>query len=293
MAFDGPLEKVDDFTYEIPMSYKEGMNVPGRVYANEAMLEQIKGDNALDQVANVATLPGIVGASMAMPDIHWGYGFPIGGVAAFDLEEGVISPGGVGFDINCGVRLLTTDLTAHEVSPKLDELTDVLFENCPSGVGKASRVKFSHSQLDEVLTHGVPWLVEQGFGREEDLEHIEHGGSHPDADASKASSKAKDRGRKQIGSLGAGNHFLEVQRVADILDEQAARAYGIREEGQVCVMIHTGSRGYGHQVCTDYLKTMERSDQGWTDQLVDKQLACAPIDSQPAQDYYGAMCSAI
>ncbi len=293
MTWDGPLDKTGEFTYEIPTSYKQGMNVPGRIYANDAMLDQILEDNAMEQVANVATLPGIVEASMAMPDIHWGYGFPIGGVAAFDMEEGVISPGGVGFDINCGVRLLSTDLTAHEVAPELDRLTDVLFDNCPSGVGTASRVKFSHSQLDQVLEHGVPWLIEHGFGWERDAEHIEHGGVHPEADPDKASQKSKDRGKKQIGSLGGGNHFLEVQRVEAIIDEPAAKAYGIEEEGQVCVMIHTGSRGYGHQICTDFLKTMERSDRGFTDQLVDKQLACAPIDSQPAQDYYGAMCSAI
>jgi len=293
MTWDGPLDEVGDFTYEIPPSYKDQMRVPGRVFANPNMLDEILEDNALEQVANVATLPGIVGASMAMPDIHWGYGFPIGGVAAFDVEDGVISPGGVGYDINCGVRLLRTNLTDEQIEPRIGDLIDVLFEKCPSGVGEDSQVAFSRGELEDILTHGVPHLVEQGYGREDDPTHLEHEGQHEDAEHGYASDEAKERGRTQIGTLGAGNHFLEVQRVGDIVDEEAARDFGLQQPGQIVVMIHTGSRGYGHQVCTDYLKRMERSREGMADELVDKQLACAPFDSDVGRHYYGAMCSAV
>ncbi len=293
MTWDGPLNEVDAFTYEIPTSYKDEMRVPGRVFAHPSMIDEMREDNALEQVANVATLPGIVGHSLAMPDIHWGYGFPIGGVAAFDLEEGVISPGGVGYDINCGVRLVRTNLTVEEIEPHVNELINVLFENCPSGVGEDSKVSFSTSELEDVLEHGVPYLIEEGYGREEDAERLEHEGHHEDADHSYASRKAKERGRTQIGTLGAGNHFLELQKVGSIEDRQAGDAFGLDEEGQVCVMIHSGSRGYGHQVCTDYLKRMEKSPHGMANELVDKQLACAPIASEIGQRYYGAMCSGI
>ncbi|PSG96191.1 RNA-splicing ligase RtcB [Thermoplasmatales archaeon SW_10_69_26] len=293
MTWDGPLDRVDEYTYEIPASYKKEMRVPGRVYASEGMLDQILEDNAMEQVANVATLPGIVDASMAMPDIHWGYGFPIGGVAAFDVEEGIISPGGVGYDINCGVRLVRTGLTADEVEPKIDELIDTLFAYCPSGVGEDSQVSFSKSELEDILTHGVPHLVEQGYGWEDDPAHIEHDGAHPDAAHEYASKKAKERGRTQIGTLGAGNHFLEIQQVGDIVRSEEAEAFGFTEPGQIVLMIHSGSRGFGHQVCTDYLKRMERSREGMADELVDKQLACAPFTSDVGQHYYGAMCAAI
>ncbi len=293
MTWNGPLDKVSEYTYEIPESYMDEMRVPGRIFASDGMIDQIREDNALEQVANVATLPGIVGASMAMPDIHWGYGFPIGGVAAFDTEEGVISPGGVGYDINCGVRLIRTDLTDEDVREDIDELIDTLFDNCPSGVGKDSNVKFNDDQMEQILEHGVPYLLEHGYGREEDVEHLEHEGSHEDAVPEYASKKAKERGRTQIGTLGAGNHFLELQRVGDVVRPEVAKAYGLDEPGQIVVMIHTGSRGYGHQVCTDYLKRMERSREGMAGELVDKQLACAPIDSDVGQHYYGAMCSGI
>ncbi len=293
MTWEGPLEEAGAFTYEIPPSYKEEMRVPGRIFAHPSMIDEIREDNALEQVANVATLPGIVGTSLAMPDIHWGYGFPIGGVAAFDTEEGVISPGGVGYDINCGVRLIRTELTDEDLAPNLDRLVDVLFENCPSGVGEDSKVSFSKDELEGILEHGVPRLIEEGYGWEEDIDHLEHEGQHEAARPDYASEKAKERGRTQIGTLGAGNHFLELQRVGAVADDEAARAFGIEEEGQICVMIHTGSRGYGHQVCTDYLKRMERSREGMADELVDKQLACAPVQSDVGQHYYGAMCSGI
>ncbi len=292
MTWEGPLDRVDEYTYEIPTSYKDEMRVPGRVFASEGMLGQILEDNAMEQVANVATLPGIVKASMAMPDIHWGYGFPIGGVAAFDVEEGVISPGGVGYDINCGVRLLRTNLTDEELEPKVNELIDTLFEYCPSGVGEDSQVSFSTDELEQILVEGVPRLVKEGYGRKEDPTYIEHGGAHPDARPEYTSDKAKERGRTQIGTLGAGNHFLEIQRVGEIVKPDVAKAYGFDEPGQVCLMIHSGSRGFGHQVCTDYLKRMERSREGMADELVDKQLACAPFQSDVGQHYYGAMSAA-
>jgi tRNA-splicing ligase RtcB len=293
MTWNGPLDRTGEYTWEIPSSYKDEMRVPGRIFAKEDMLDQILEDNAVEQVANVATLPGIVGTSTAMPDIHWGYGFPIGGVAAFDVEEGVISPGGVGYDINCGVRLIRTDLTADEIADDIDELIDTLFDNCPSGVGRDSNVSFSKSELEDILEHGVPHLVEQGYGRKEDPMHIEHGGQHKDARHDYASKKAKERGRTQIGTLGAGNHFLEIQRVGDIVRPSKAEDFGLTEPDQIVLMIHSGSRGFGHQVCTDYLKRMERSREGMADELVDKQLACAPYTSDVGQHYYGAMCAAM
>ena len=290
--WNGPIRKVDSFRWEIPKSYKQGMRVPGLIFASEHMIEQIKRDNAPEQVANVATLPGIVKASMAMPDRHWGYGFPIGGVAAFDAEDGIVSPGGVGYDINCGVRLLTTNLDERDVHPKLKELVDTIFLNVPSGVGEKGKLRLSIQELNEVLDLGVKWAVEHGYGWNEDLERIEEGGSIKYARHEKISDKAKKRGAPQLGTLGAGNHFLEVQKVEKIFLPDVAKRFGITHEGQVVVMIHTGSRGLGHQVATDYIRVMEQAARKYGIKLVDQQLACAPVKSKEAEDYFVAMSAA-
>ncbi len=290
--WNGPLKKIDSFRWEIPKSYKQGMRVPGMIFASEHMIEQIKKDNAPEQVANVATLPGIIKASMAMPDIHWGYGFPIGGVAAFDGEEGIISPGGVGYDINCGVRLLTTNLDEKDVRPKLKELVDNMFMNVPSGVGEKGKLRLNFGELNKVLDFGAKWAVENGYGWEEDLERLEEGGSIKFADHTKVSEKAKKRGAPQLGTLGAGNHFLEVQTVEKIFLPDVAKKFGITHEGQITVMIHTGSRGLGHQVASDYIRVMEQASRKYGIKLVDPQLACAPVKSKEAEDYFKAMSAA-
>jgi tRNA-splicing ligase RtcB len=247
-------------------------------------------DNALQQVANVATLPGIVGRSLAMPDIHWGYGFPIGGVAAFDADEGVLSPGGVGFDINCGVRLVRSDLTEAQVRPRLRELVDALFDKVPSGVGEEARIRLSKGDVQEVFAEGAAWAIRRGYGWEGDLERMEHEGRLADADPGQVSPKAISRGAPQVGSLGGGNHFLEIQVVDEVFDEAAAKAFGLAR-GQVCVMIHCGSRGAGHQICTDHLERMEKAADRYHVQLVDRQLAATPVTSREAEDYWGAMCA--
>lgn len=286
------LKKLSNYVWELPKGYKPCMRVPGRIYINRSLLQGVE-KGALDQCANVACLPGIIKYSIAMPDIHFGYGFPIGGVAAFDAEEGVISPGGVGFDINCGVRLLRTNLTYDEVKPKLRELVDDIFVNIPSGVGRKGKLRLSKNQLDDVLINGARWAVEQGYGWEKDIEHIEEQGSMPYADPSKVSEVAKSRGAPQLGTLGSGNHFLEIQRVEKIFDSEIAKAYGIEKEGQITVMIHTGSRGFGHQVCSDNLIKMEKAAKRYGIALPDRQLACAPANSPEAQNYFKAMCCAV
>ncbi len=285
----GALRKVDDYRWELPLDYKEGMRVPGLIYADEEMMRVIEHDQSLEQVANVATLPGIVGHSMAMPDIHWGYGFPIGGVAATRVEDGVVSPGGVGFDINCGVRLLRTDLTEAEVRPKLQELVAALYSAVPSGVGVGGKLRVDAKEMDKVLLKGAQWAVERGYGLHEDLDLLESHGRLPTADPEKVGAKPRARGTPQLGTLGAGNHFLEVQAVEEIFQPEAARAMGIQDVGQVLVMIHTGSRGFGHQVCEDYLKTMDQAIKRYGIQLPDRQLACAPVRSPEGQDYLAAM----
>jgi tRNA-splicing ligase RtcB len=286
------LRKIDDYRWEIPTSYKPGMRVPGLIFADERMLRQIAEDQALEQVANVATMPGIVKYSLAMPDIHWGYGFPVGGVAAFDLDEGVISPGSVGFDINCGVRLIRTYLTEPEVRTRLDDLVSVLFHSVPSGVGSTGRVKLDMSRIDNALRGGARWAVEQGYGRPDDLEVCEAGGALPQADPDQVSPQAKQRGRGQIGTLGSGNHFLEVQIVDQVFDAAAAETLGLFA-GQAVVFVHCGSRGLGHQVCTDYLRTCERANtQKYHIDLVDRQLACVPFRSPEGEAYFAAMCAA-
>lgn len=284
------LKKIRDCVWEIPSSYKKQMRVPARIYLDD---EAIKGveQGAIDQVSNVACLPGIQKFSIGLPDIHFGYGFSIGGVAAFSAKNGVISPGGVGFDINCGARLLKTNLTEDELKPKLKQLMDALFKNVPSGVGSKGKIRLKEGQIDEVLDYGAKWAVDNGYGYEEDLQFIEENGRMESADSTKVSDKAKKRGIPQLGSLGSGNHFLEVQKMDEILDEDTAKAFGI-EEGQITVLIHTGSRGCGHQICSDYLRLMDRATKRYKINIPDRQLACAPVDSQEAQDYFAAMGAA-
>jgi tRNA-splicing ligase RtcB len=290
-SWGGPLNKIDDYRWEIPKTYNSGMRVPGLIYASSNLLEKIRQDQAPEQIANVAFLPGIVGHSLAMPDIHWGYGFPIGGVAATTLDDGVISPGGVGFDINCGIRLVRTNLTLTEVKPKIELLVNELFREIPSGVGSKGKIKISFHEMRDVLRKGSKWAVDRGFGWEEDILFTEEEGSMKDANADLVSQHALERGKPQLGTLGSGNHFLEIQVIDKVYDSEVARELGL-EEGQITVMIHCGSRGLGHQVCTDYLVTMQKAVQKYGIQLPDRQLACAPLSSPEGKNYYAAMACA-
>lgn len=292
MPWQGELKKIDEFRYKIPRNYKSGMRTDGLIYASERMLAQITSDEAPEQVANVAHLPGIVGCAMAMPDIHWGYGFPIGGVAAFDLDEGVISPGGVGYDINCGVRLLRTNLTDKEISGKIKDLVRAIFNNVPSGVGSTGKVRIDEREVKTVLNQGAQWALKRGFGWTDDIEHIESRGALEGADPERVSKRALQRGRPQLGTLGAGNHFLEIQVVQDIYDREAAKVMGIDDVGQIMVMIHTGSRGLGYQVCDDNVKVLGRTTHKYGIQIPDRQLACAPIKSPEGRSYYAQMACA-
>lgn len=282
--------KISDFLWEIPQ--QGGMNVPGRVYASSSMMEDIRSDKSLDQVINVAHLPGILKYSMAMPDIHWGYGFPIGGVAAFDLQDGVISPGGVGYDINCGVRLLGSDLHKKEVLPKMKDLVAAMFSRIPSGVGAKGPLRVSAKELHNVLRKGAKWAVQNGYGKEEDIEFIEENGQIANANPARVSEHAIKRGLPQLGTLGSGNHFAEIDCVAEIYDKKAAEVMGL-ELNQVAVIIHTGSRGFGYQVCDDYIRRMIQASQKYGIDLPDRQLCCAPFQSPEAQEYYEAMNCAI
>ena len=290
--WQGQLVKIDDYHWKIPQNYKEGMRVPGLIYASEEMLESIGEEQTPEQVANVAFLPGIVNFSMAMPDIHWGYGFPIGGVAAMDVKDGVISPGGVGYDINCGVRLLRTNLNEAEVRLKINQLLSELFANVPSGLGSQGRIRVSQKEMRELMIEGAHWAVKHGFGSKEDLDATEEGGRMKNADPGRVSDKAVKRGMPQAGTLGSGNHFLEVQIVKEIFEPQIAKVMGIEAVGQILVLIHTGSRGFGHQVCTDHLRVMEEAVSRYGIKLPDRQLACAPIDSKEGRDYLAAMACA-
>lgn len=285
-----PLTAIDEFTYRIAPDAVPGMRVPGVLFSNPALLGGVSGDPALAQLANVATLPGVQQWALAMPDIHFGYGFPVGGVAAFDLEEGVVSPGGIGYDINCGVRLLRTGLTREEVTPLLRPLTDALYREVPSGVGSKGATALSPAEIDEVLAGGASWAVERGLGRAEDLEYQEEHGRHPSAVPRAVGDAARRRGLKQLGTLGSGNHFLEVQVVDEIFHPEFARAMEL-EPGRVVVMLHTGSRGLGHQVATDYIQLMDRKLAARGVTLVDRQLSCAPIRSEEASQYLGAMAA--
>jgi len=284
------LVQVDEFTYRIDPSEQPGMRVPGVLFSDSALLSSVEGDPSLAQLANVATLPGIQRHALAMPDIHFGYGFPVGGVAAFDLAEGVVSPGGIGYDINCGVRLVRTSLTVDEVRPRLSELIERLYREVPSGVGSHGGYPISRGDIDEVLSGGARWAVGRGLGREADLGFQEEEGRLANAMPAEVSESAKKRGLRQLGTLGSGNHFLEVQAVDRVLDAPFAEAMGLAPN-RVVVMLHTGSRGLGHQVATDFIARMDRrlAEEGTT--LVDRQLSCAPIDSDDGARYLGAMAA--
>jgi len=288
----GVLEKIDDYRWRIPKSYKKGMRVDGLIYADEKLLKDIKKDKALEQVANVAFLPGIVGASLGMPDIHWGYGFPIGGVAATDIEKGgVVSPGGVGFDINCGVRLMRTHLTEKEVRPRLKDLVTGLFNTVPAGLGSEGEIRATAKDEKEILSRGSGWAVKKGFGIDDDLDATEERGAIEGADPEAVSSRAYERGKTQSGTLGSGNHFLEVQVVDQLYDRDLADAFGL-DLGQVVVMIHSGSRGLGYQVCDDSIRVMLKCLGKYNINVPDRQLASAPVESPEGKAYLSAMRAA-
>jgi tRNA-splicing ligase RtcB len=284
------LRQLSEWLWELPAT--GGMRVPGRVYADHQLLEALYDDQSLTQVANVAHLPGILCCSLAMPDIHFGYGFPIGGVAAFAADDGVVSPGGVGYDINCGCRLLATDLESTELQGKVPRLVEQLFRDVPSGVGSSGAIaKLPRSELERVLVKGAAWAVERGYGSRDDLEHTEDGGALAGADPAAVSERAYTRGQDQVGTLGSGNHFLEIQVVDEIFDREAASAYGLHQ-GQVTVMVHCGSRGLGYQVCEDYLGTMAAASARYHIELPDRQLTCAPVTSPEGRAYLAAMACA-
>lgn len=288
-----PIEKINDYMWHIP-KYKSAMLVPGLIFANQTLLEKMQTDRTLWQCSNVAQLPGIYKHAITLPDGHEGYGFPIGGVAATDFEKGVISPGGVGYDINCGVRLLATTLSERDIRPKLSPLAESIFRNVPSGLG-SRRKDFTISQrdLESLAVMGVQWLIDRGLGWAEDGKHCEENGCMAGANPNKVSSTAKSRGLTQIGTLGSGNHFLEIQKVDKIFNTKTAKIFGLEHEGQVMIMIHCGSRGYGHQVCSDYLRVMEHAVQKYKIELPDRELACAPGNSNEARDYVEAMACAV
>ncbi len=290
MTIKDEIKKIKDNVYEVPGSYNKKMRASGRLYVDDESFDALE-EGAVQQIANVACLPGVFRYSIAMPDIHFGYGFPIGGVAAFNMRNGVVSPGGVGFDINCGVRLIKSNLCQEDIEDHLDELVDALFKNIPSGVGSKGKVKLSREDIDNVLDYGAEWAVENGYGWDEDLEVLEENGRIKSADSSKVSSKAKKRGIPQLGSLGSGNHFLEIQVVDEVYNENVAEVYGL-EKGMIVIMVHTGSRGCGHQVCSDYLRVMDKAYKNYKIDIADRQLACAPIDSKEAQNYLKAMYAA-
>jgi tRNA-splicing ligase RtcB len=288
MILKNDLKKVSDWLWEIPQSFRRDMKVPARIYISAKMLEMIFKDRSLGQLVNVATLPGIMKYSLAMPDIHEGYGFPIGGVAAMDLKTGVISPGGVGYDINCGVRLLRSNLNEKDVKSKLNQLTTEMQNQVPSGLGRGRKIKLSKEQIDKILEEGVPALVKKGYGVQEDVENCESEGRLNQANASVVSERAKNRGGNQVGTLGSGNHFLEIQRVDEVFDKRIADTFGLFKD-QIVVMVHTGSRGLGHQIATDYIREMMRSMLKYGIKLPDRELAATPIDSSEGKRYFAAM----
>jgi tRNA-splicing ligase RtcB (3'-phosphate/5'-hydroxy nucleic acid ligase) len=295
MPFPPDIKKISNTVWEIPISHKKGMRVPARIYATEKLMRDMD-DGVIDQITNVATLPGILKYAFCMPDGHWGYGFPIGGVAAMDAKTGVISPGGIGFDINCGMRLVVTNLTYGEVKPHLHRLVDKLFERVPAGVGSTGFVKISMNEFRHMVESGGRWCVQNGYGWEEDLVHTEENGCISGADASKISDRAVKRGHKQIGTLGSGNHYLEIQvaKQENIFDPELAKAFGITIPDQVVVMFHCGSRGFGHQVATDYLQVfLKVMESKYNISILDRELACAPFKSPEGQDYFAAMKCAI
>ncbi|SDX73271.1 tRNA-splicing ligase RtcB [Acetomicrobium thermoterrenum DSM 13490] len=285
------LKQIDPVRWVLERDFKIGMKVTGLIYGDSYIIQNLEKEGALTQIANVACLPGILKHSFAMPDVHWGYGFPIGGVAAFSLNEGIISPGGVGYDISCGVRVMLTFIEEKEVASCIDELTAALFSRVPSGVGSKGALKISETELLSVLAKGALWAVKKGYGRSEDLECIEERGTLPHANPDAVSKKAIERGKPQLGTLGSGNHFLEIQVIDEIYDENVARQFGLNP-GQVTVMIHCGSRGLGHQVCDDYIKVMLRAMNKYGISVPDRQLCCAPLKSEEAKQYLGAMQAA-
>lgn len=285
------LKQLDHVRWLLDKDFKAGMRVTGLIYGDSYIIQKLEKEGALEQIANVACLPGILKHSYAMPDVHWGYGFPIGGVAAFSMDDGIISPGGVGYDISCGVRVMLTFLDQDEVKPHIDELTAAIFTKVPCGVGSKGAIKIGESDLLDVLANGALWAVKKGYGTKEDLECIEESGRLPHANASYVSKKALERGKPQLGTLGSGNHFLEIQVIDEIYDENVARRFGLNL-GQVTVMIHCGSRGLGHQVCDDYIKVMLRAMTKYGIKVPDRQLCCAPLRSQEAREYLGAMQAA-
>ncbi|OLB90636.1 MAG: RNA-splicing ligase RtcB [Thaumarchaeota archaeon 13_1_40CM_38_12] len=286
-------KKVGNMEYRIEADSSRGMKVPVTIYADEGLLQKMLTDRTITQAVNVSTLPGVQKHVVVLPDGHEGYGFPVGGVAAMDAEEGMISPGGVGYDINCGVRLIKTNLNEKDVRPRLRDLVTELFKSIPSGVGSKGAVKLSSSDLDEVLVRGVQWAVNHGYGSKDDADVCEENGQIKNADPSKVSPTARKRGAPQLGSLGSGNHFLEVQRVEQIHDKEAANRMGIYNEGQITVLIHCGSRGFGHQVCSDYLRVSEQALQKYKINLVDRELACVPNSSEEGESYRKAMFAAL
>ena len=285
-------KKIGENQYQIDADPSLGMNVPVKIYADEPLLQKMLSDRTIMQARNVASIPGIVSHSVVLPDGHEGYGFPVGGVAAMDAEEGMISPGGVGYDINCGVRLLRSNLTEQTVRSKLKDLVNDLFSSIPSGVGSKGAVRLTNSELDEVLVNGVNWAIEHGYGSSNDSEVCEESGKIANADPNKVSDKARKRGAPQLGSLGSGNHFLEIQKVAEIHDEEAANRMGIKE-GTITVLVHCGSRGFGHQVCSDYLRVAEQAMEKYDISLPDRELACVPNTSEEGESYRKAMFSAL
>ena len=286
------FQKVERFIWELPKHTRDDMRVPARLFADPRLFDAAFRDRSVEQLVNTTSLPGIVKWALAMPDFHQGYGFPIGGVVATKASTGVISPGGVGYDINCGVRLLGTHLDAEEIAPYVRDLITALYHSCPSGVGGKGRVRVSAKELDELVVGGAEWALKRGLARPEDIAHTEEGGQLPGANPAHVSPRAKERGRPQVGSLGGGNHFLEIDVVDDIFDPEAAQVFGLRRN-QVVVQIHCGSRGFGHQVCDDYVKSLQSAVQKYGLSLPDRELVCAPIDSPEGQAYYGAMACAV
>lgn len=287
------LKRLSEYLWEIPATFRDDMRVPARLYASERLLEDILevDDQSLEQLVNTATLPGLVGYALAMPDIHQGYGFPIGGVVASRTSDGIISPGGVGFDINCGVRVLASNITVEEIQPYLRDLVEALYHNCPSGVGRGGHLKLSQKQFEQLLREGAEWALKQGYAEPEDIERTEEYGRLSAADPGKVSKRAMDRGIEQVGTLGAGNHFIEVDRIDEVYDEEAAAAMGL-VKGNIAVQIHCGSRGFGHQICSDYVDDFQSVIHRYGIKLPDRQLICAPFNSPEGQAYFAAMCAA-
>ena len=285
------FKRIEEYVYEIPKSFRPDMRVPARLYADEELLEAALKDRSMEQLINTATLPGVVKYTLAMPDIHQGYGPPIGGVIPLRTSDGVISPGAVGYDINCGIRLLRSNFLAEKVKPIMDEIVDALFRGVPSGVGRSGDIRLSHRDMDDVLERGSAWAVSQGYGTKDDLEHTEERGGMAGAEARAVSPKAKKRGQDQLGTLGSGNHFVEVAEVEEVYDQEVADAFGLFE-GQMVVWVHSGSRGLGHQVCTDYVRDLQQAVHKYGIKLPDRELVCAPFDSPEGRDYFAAMAGA-